>query len=167
MFKSIRDQYEATTMAEKQALWNKLEALKLNGNNFEELYSRLLNIVSELRSTEQVVSEDKQHAVLINALPKSALSVVANLQAQEKSFMEAVKVLRVYFKTQETWENNNKIKEEHENESKGAAVLQTQRRTTTFRRKVCEECGKTGHLKEKCWNLHPELKSQARTVCNF
>ena len=83
---------------------------------------------------------------------KVHLSVVANLQAQEKSFMEAVKVLRVYFK--ETRENNNKIKEEHENESKRAAVLQTQRRTTTFRCKVCEECGKTGHLKEKCWNFY-------------
>ena len=60
-------------MAEKQALWN--EVLKLNGNDFEELSQlRSLNIVSELRSTEQVVSEDKQHAVLIyDFRKKSAL----------------------------------------------------------------------------------------------
>ena len=159
VFKFIRDQYEATTMAEKQALWNKLEALKLNGNDFEDLYSRLLNLVSELRGTGQAVSEDKQYAVLINALPKSALSMVATLQAQEKTFLEAVKMLRVYFKTQETWDTSNKVKEEQEPSE--TTVLQMQRRpiARTFSRKFCQQCGKSGHVKAQCWELHPELMS--------
>jgi hypothetical protein len=103
MFSHLRTQYEPTTQSEKQAVWGKLEQLQMKGNDFETLYTQLTMIAAELQSVGQAVTQEKLYAVLIKALPRSALPVIATIQAEEKTFDQAVKILRTYFRTQQSW----------------------------------------------------------------
>jgi len=163
MFSHLRTQYEPTTQSEKQAVWGKLEQLQMKGNDFETLYTQLTMIAAELQSVGQAVTQEKLYAVLIKALPRSALPVIATIQAEEKTFDQAVKILRTYFRTQQSWTLGRATSRGAGGESTDDMEIldikqQGWRQGQGKDRPICEHCRKPGHTMDTCWRLHPELK---------
>ena len=153
MFIFICNQFEATTMAEKQALWNVLEKIRMRGSDFDGCYAEILNKANELRAVGQIVENDKLFAVLINAMPKRAMQVVTSIQCDNKTFDEAVKILRAYFKTMNVYEAEGKQEGRKKSEREEASVLMV---NASARNIKCHGCGKIGHKVANCWKVHPD-----------
>jgi len=110
-------------------------------------------VVSRLQHVGEHVPMGKLHSAMLSALPKNASvnTAVSHLLITNLSHEECVNYLRIFFRTQEV----NHLSHKEDSQVFDTYALET---TSSTKLKRCFCCNKTGHIKSKCWTLHPELR---------
>lgn len=154
IWKFICGQYEASTSAEKHSLYMQLEGTKMIGLEFETFIATLHRRCTELSNIGETVTKGKQFSLLINGMPASIKDTISSIEAGNKTFEEAVEILRSRIRTE---------KAQQENVGKGHSKKIDQDTTLLVMRShkpICAHCGKVGHEEANCWKLHKELKKE-------
>ena len=158
----VYGQYEASTSAEQHALYAELEHLKMHDLDIETLLAELNRACSALEAIGQPVHQGKRYAVVMNAMPAWMKETVANIEASNKTYEQALGILRSRLRTEKAQRESRTVvsksqleaKKAEDNEEKIFLIQDKSFKPT------CNHCHKKGHSEANCFELHPALRQE-------
>lgn len=161
MWLKIRDVFERHTLLNKLSARRKFyTATKQDSETILQFANRIGYLASTLKSMGITVDQCEMAMALLNGLPEEYDPLISALDAVSSTEDETLKFDYIKARVMQEEQRISMRSDQAAIKTETAALLSNQGKVAD--RPRCTNCGKLGHLEDRCWKKHPHLNPHKR-----